>query len=190
MKLSEFDYVLPGELIAQYPCRVREDARLMVVNRKAATITHRVFRDIGEYFDAGDLLVANDTKVRTCRLRARRASGGKVEVLLLGKKTGAIFDALLKPARVRLGETVRFEGNGLCGQISGKNQITFNTDDEQQIYSHGDMPLPPYIKRAPEALDRLVRFLDEQHVVREGNKQARRAPNARRRAGTTFRRVT
>ena len=153
MKLSEFDYELPKELIAQYPLLEREDARLMVVNRETEKITHGVFRDIEQYVFRQDLLVVNDTRVLPSRLCAFRASGGKVEILLLERKSGSTFYALIKPARLKVGETISFNNNGVCCRITAKNEVTFNVENTEKIYAHGTMPLPPYIKRKPVTLD-------------------------------------
>jgi len=79
MKLSDFDYILPKELIAQYPLKERDDARLLVLNRKEETIEHRIFKDIRDYLIKDDLLTLNDTKVLPSRLIGSRATGGKRE---------------------------------------------------------------------------------------------------------------
>lgn len=153
LKLSDFDYLLPKELIAQYPLEERDACRLLVLNRKNKNIEHRVFKDIVDYFKEGDLLVLNNTKVLPCRLKGARKTGGKVEVLLLKRKDGLTFNALIKPSRIKLGEKVIFDGDRISGQIVAKNEITFNAKDEDSLYNLGSMPLPPYIKRDPEDLD-------------------------------------
>ena len=102
MNLSDFDYILPKELIAQYPRKIRDQARLMVINRRTSKIEHAVFGSLGSYLAAFDLLVLNDTRVLSCRLIGARASGGKAEALLLGVKNGVTFNALLRPARLKL----------------------------------------------------------------------------------------
>ena len=83
LRLSDFNYYLPKNLIAQYPLKERDLARLLVLNRKKQTIEHRVFKDIINYLNPNDLLVLNNTKVLPCRLRGNRLTGGKAEVLLL-----------------------------------------------------------------------------------------------------------
>ena len=98
MQLSDFDYCLPKELIAQYPLKEREEARLLVLERKSSKLEHRVFKDAAEYILPPDLLVLNDSKVAPCRLFGRRPSGGKVEVFLLKKKEGLTFEAMISPA--------------------------------------------------------------------------------------------
>ncbi len=154
MKLSDFDYSLPKELIAQYPLKDRDQARLMVVHRDASLIEHRVFKDISEYFSKNDLLVLNNTKVDNCRLIGRRSTGGKVELLLLNLKQGLTFHSLLKPARLKLNEIIRFDHDGIYCEITGRNEVTFHAPDVDAVYVLGKTPLPPYIKREPEDLDR------------------------------------
>ncbi|MFH0762659.1 MAG: tRNA preQ1(34) S-adenosylmethionine ribosyltransferase-isomerase QueA [Candidatus Omnitrophota bacterium] len=153
MHLSDFDYNLPKELIAQYPLQVRDSARLMVLDRKSQSIEHRAFRDITGYLKKGDLFVLNDTKVLRSRLKGRRVSGGKVEVLLLNHKERLTFRALIKPARIKIGETISFGNDEISGLISAKNEITFHVEKPGSVYELGVMPLPPYIKREPEELD-------------------------------------
>jgi len=153
MKLSDFDYHLPKELIAQHPLEKRDEARLLVVQRQTGDIAHRIFKDVGEYLRQDDLLVLNNTKVLTCRLSGRRPSGGRVEVLLLNKKDGLIFEALIKPARVKIGENIAFNGGKISAWRSSKNEVTFQAPSAQAVYQLGKMPLPPYIKREPQDSD-------------------------------------
>jgi len=176
-KLSDFDYHLPKELIAQYPLKKRDNARLLVLDRATGSIKHSSFGELESYLDPGDLLVLNNTKVLRCRLIGRRGTGGRVEVFLLKKKKsrllsrrpdrivgerdsapgrnleGASFEALIKPTRVKLQEQIIFNGGKTLGVIKGKREIDFNTADTEKIYSLGRMPLPPYIKRDAEKLD-------------------------------------
>ncbi|MDP2905524.1 MAG: tRNA preQ1(34) S-adenosylmethionine ribosyltransferase-isomerase QueA [Candidatus Omnitrophota bacterium] len=154
MNLSDFDYILPKDLIAQYPQKKRDEARLMVLNRRTRAIEHTVFSALGANLAANDLLVLNDTRVLSCRLIGSRASGGKAEALLLGVKNGVTFNALLKPARLKLNERISFDSGAIFGVISGRNEITFEAADLGEVYRHGCMPLPPYIKRQAEELDR------------------------------------
>jgi len=172
MKLSDFDYVLPKELIAQYPQKERDTARLLVLNRKLGTIEHRIFKDIINYFRNDDLLVLNNSKVLPSRLTGSRVTGGKVEVLLLNHKSGLTFNALVRPSRIKVGEKIIFSplanmskerrgemplaginGQAIRCEMTGNNEVTFYAPDIDTIYRHGVMPLPPYIKRAPEELD-------------------------------------
>ncbi len=157
MKLVDFDYYLPKESIAQYPLEKRDAAKLLVLNRKTEKIEHRIFKDITDYLEKDDLIVANDTKVLNCRLKGRRLTGGKVELLLLSKNQNddRTFDALIKPGRIKFGEKIIFDGGKIYGTISAKRQITFSTANINTIYNLGVMPLPPYIKREPEKLDNI-----------------------------------
>ncbi|MFA5411479.1 MAG: tRNA preQ1(34) S-adenosylmethionine ribosyltransferase-isomerase QueA [Candidatus Omnitrophota bacterium] len=173
MRLSDFDYDLPKELIAQYPLKERDSARLLVLNRKDGTIEHRVFKEITDYLRQGDLLALNDTKVLSCRLKASRLTGGRVEILLLSRKQGFVFDALLKPARLKIGEKVIFNGGNISATLSAKNELTFEADDIDGIYDLGKMPLPPYIKREPVDSDNL-----DYQTVYARNKGAVASPTA------------
>lgn len=154
MQLTDFDFNLPKELIAQYPLEERDAAKLLVIDRKKNSIEHRIFKDIKDYFYKGDTLILNDTKVLPCRLKGVRKTGGKVEVLLLSQKQeGKVFKALIKPNRLKQGETIIFNSGKLSAEIISKNQIVFSTKDASSIYAYGQMPLPPYIKREPEVKD-------------------------------------
>lgn len=147
LKITDFDYDLPKELIAQYPLPKRDAARMQIINRRGCAVEDSFFTKLSDYLREGDLLVLNDTRVLAARLLGRRATGGRVEVLILGRKNGMTFRALLKPGRVKLGEKIIFNGQTLYGELTGKNEITFSTEDPEEIYRHGVMPLPPYIKR-------------------------------------------
>lgn len=153
MRLSDFDYHLPQELIAVYPRTNREEARLLVLNRKENTIEHRIFRDIVEYLAPGDLLVLNDTKVLHCRLVGRRKTGGKVELLLLKHLGGLEFEALLKPGRLKMGEKIFFGSDAVSCSITDRDKAAFQAKSLDEIFALGKIPLPPYIKREPESLD-------------------------------------
>ena len=153
LKLTDFDYILPKELIAQYPLKERDAARLLVLDRKNGKIEHRFFKNITDYLERDDLLVLNNTKVLPSRLKGQRLTGGKVEILLLNRGDGLTFNALIKPSRIKIGEKVVFNGNKISGVVSAKNEITFSAPNINSVYNLGMMPLPPYIKREPEKLD-------------------------------------
>ncbi len=155
MRLSDFDYNLPKELIAQYPLKDRTACRLLVLNRKKATLEHRRFSDLKDYLKKDDLLVLNDSKVLSCRLRGERLTGGKVEILLLSQKSGLTFETLIKPARVKPREKIIFKDKKISCIVNAKNEITFSAGDIEEIYSLGVMPLPPYIKREPRGSDNI-----------------------------------
>jgi S-adenosylmethionine:tRNA ribosyltransferase-isomerase len=153
MKLSDFDYHLPKELIAQYPLPERDSARLLVLDRGTGKIEHEIFKDIIGYLKKDDLLVLNDTKVLPCRLKGKRISGGKVEVFLLKPQEGLVFEAMIKPARLRVGEKIIFPGSSITAEIIGRNEVKFNAKSLEDVYGLGVIPLPPYIKREAEEQD-------------------------------------
>jgi S-adenosylmethionine:tRNA ribosyltransferase-isomerase len=155
MRLSDFDYHLPKELIAQYPLIQRDEARLMVLDRADQTFEHGVFKSIQHYLKRNDLLVLNDTKVLPCRLFGKRATGGKVEVFLVDRKPHSTFKVMIRPGRVKQGEKIIFNGGNIYAQVKGKDEVVFNTDDISSIYGLGVMPLPPYIKREAEPSDNI-----------------------------------
>jgi S-adenosylmethionine:tRNA ribosyltransferase-isomerase len=156
VKLSDFDYSLPSELIAQYPLKERDSCRLLIVRRKDKTLEHRVFREVADCLRKEDLLVLNDTQVLPARLLGRRKTGGRVEALLINKKNGLTFEAWLKPGRLKIDEEVIFNGGSLKGIISAKNEIIFQAKSEAAVYRQGVMPLPPYIRRPAEPADNLT----------------------------------
>ncbi len=155
MELSRFDYSLPKELIAQYPLKKRDTAKLLVLNRKKGTIEHRVFKDILGYLQEEDLMVLNNTKVLPARLYGFRSSGGKIEVLLLEALNSQTFRAFIKPSRIRVGEKIIFDSGRVYGCVTARNEVTFNTRSPKGVYTLGEMPLPPYIKRRATDSDRL-----------------------------------
>ena len=159
MQLQDFDFALPPELIAQVPAARRDQARLMVVDRAQQRVTHDTFTNIGNYLHAGDVLVVNDTKVIPARLRGRKVgTGGKVEVLLLHELQTGTWEVLLKPAaKVRLGMTIAFGDGVLSGRIlersaGGTVVMQFTPVEIYAVLAQcGEVPLPPYIKRAGTA---------------------------------------
>ena len=160
-KLSDFDYFLPKENIAQVPALRRDLSRLLVADRKEHSFKHRRFSDIVDYFKKGDLLVLNDTKVIPARLLGHRRTGGKVEVLLLelavNSKERPCYRALIKPlSRLKNNETIFLEKGFSCRLADAKNKmITFDDQDALKIMRCiGRLPLPPYISRLPNASDR------------------------------------
>ena len=162
MRIEEFDYTLPPSLIAQYPSPQRGDSRVMVLHRSQGTIEHRDFRDILDYFHPGDLLVMNNTRVLPVRLIGKKESGGKCEILLIPSWNGArgIWEVLIKGARkIKRGARIQF-GKGLYGEVKevneGKGKICFSGQGEvmEILQKIGHIPLPPYIKREDEPLDK------------------------------------
>jgi S-adenosylmethionine:tRNA ribosyltransferase-isomerase len=112
MKLSEFNFSFPKELIAEYPSPNRDEARLMVINRKTGKIEHKIFKDILQYFNAHDVIILNDTKVYPARLFGRKEkTGATIEVFLLRELNRETFlwDVLVDPARkIRIGNKLYF----------------------------------------------------------------------------------
>lgn len=166
MKLEDFDYDLPDSLIAAYPARDRASSRLLVIRRQTGEIIHTIFAELGQFLDPGDVLVLNDTKVFPARLRGRKESGGKVEVLLVERfpEAGrslwiAMVDAAKKP---RLGGRLRFD-EGLVADVigdlgRGRFGLEFHPGSEFDALLDrlGAPPLPPYVtkQRDYDALDR------------------------------------
>ena len=156
MKLSDFDYELPKELIAQEPLRERSQCRLMVLDRKKRTIGHETFENIVDYLKSDDLLVLNDTKVIPARLFGKRSTGGRVEIFLLEKKNPTC-EALVRPSgRLKEGERITLE-SGAEAEILGRGEVgrivRFNRPIDEVLES-GHIPLPPYIDRVDLPTDR------------------------------------
>jgi S-adenosylmethionine:tRNA ribosyltransferase-isomerase len=166
MNLEEFDYELPQSLIAAVPSRERERSRLLVIRRQTGAIVHSVFSELGEFLDPGDLLVLNDTKVFPARLRGTKASGGRVEVLLLEQfpEAGrslwiALVDAAKKPplgSWLRFSEALSAEVIGDLGDGRFGLEFHHRGDFTAQLETLGEPPLPPYVRRqrAASAMDR------------------------------------
>ncbi len=142
-------------MIAQYPLENRQEARLLVLNRKNQEISHAVFKDISGFFRKNDLLVLNDTKVLLCRLIGKKTTGGRVEILLTQRINGTTFSCLVQPSRTKPGEKIIFAEGKITGILSARGQISFKQSDAEIIYNYGIVPLPPYIKREPEDLDKV-----------------------------------
>lgn len=153
MELLDFDYCLPKDLIAQYPKKARDSSRLMVLERWSNKIEHKKFSDLSGYLREGDLLVLNDTKVMPARLFGKRPTGGKVEILLISRKEGLVFEVMISPARIKVGEKIIFADGQFSGELLAKNIFSFSASDINQVYAQGVMPLPPYIKRAAQKED-------------------------------------
>lgn len=171
-KLSQFNFDLPTELVAQYPAEERDQSRLMVLHRKTGKIEHKIFKDILSYFGEGDTMIFNNTKVFPARLFGQKEkTGAKIEVFLLRELNhdARLWDVLVDPARkIRVGNKLYFEdehGNdALVAEVvdnttSRGRTIRFlfdGTEDEfvAELVKLGNTPLPKYIEREPEAIDR------------------------------------
>jgi S-adenosylmethionine:tRNA ribosyltransferase-isomerase len=169
MKLSQFKFDLPLNLIAQHPAKRREDSRMMVVHRKTGQIENKHFRDVMDYFDDKDVFVVNNTKVFPARMYGRKEkTGAKIEVFLLRElnKPNRLWDVIVDPARkIRVGNKLYFGDNDeLVAEVidnttSRGRTIRFlwdGTDDEfrQVLEILGETPLPKYIKRKPDEEDK------------------------------------
>lgn len=156
MKTSDFDYHLPEERIAYRPAAERENSKLMVLDRKTGEITHRKFFELPGLLRPKDLLVLNDTRVIPARLSGRKDSGERAEVLLVEKRDGRTWKCLVR--NPRRGLVIRFE-DGPSGRLFSGNPgewlIEFSEEADSYIDDSGGMPLPPYIKREPDAGDRV-----------------------------------
>ncbi len=168
MKLSHFNYNLPDGLLAEYPSEHRDEARLMVLNREKGTIEHRTFKDLVDYFDEGDILVFNNTKVFPARLYGNKEkTGARIEVFLLRELNAEsrLWDVLVDPARkIRIGNKLFFgEDSGLVAEVidnttSRGRTLRFLYDGtyeefRKKLNEMGETPLPKYIKRDVEPED-------------------------------------
>lgn len=168
MKLSQFKFTLPPELIAQYPSEERDGARLMVVHRKTGEIEHKIFKNIIEYFSEGDLMVYNNTKVFPARLNGNKEkTGARIEVFLLRELNAEnkLWDVLVEPARkIRIGNKLYFgEDESMVAEVidnttSRGRTLRFLYDGSREefkdaLYKLGMTPLPMYIHRDPEPED-------------------------------------
>jgi S-adenosylmethionine:tRNA ribosyltransferase-isomerase len=160
MRSDELDYALPPELIAQHAVEPRDSARLLVFDRSSGAVAHRIFRDLPELLGEGDLVVVNDTRVLPVRVRARRATGGAVEVLLLEPAGDGRWEALARPyRRLGVGETVSAGALELTiEERLGEGRVLVRPHApgslEAALEEVGEMPLPPYITEPLDDPDR------------------------------------
>lgn len=162
MKLEEFDYNLPEELIAQVPIQQRDESRLMVVDREKRTIEDKVFRDIIDYLEPGDCLVRNNTKVIPARLYGKKDTGANVEFVLLKRLDGDIWESIVRPGnKLKPGSKVIFGDGLLKAEIldvleDGTRKVKFEYDGifNEILDQIGLMPLPPYIHESLKENDR------------------------------------
>lgn len=169
MKLSQFRFDLPLNLIAQNPTKKREDSRMMVINRKTGQMENKHFRDILEYFDDKDVFVVNNTKVFPARMYGRKEkTGAKIEVFLLRElnRPNRLWDVIVDPARkIRVGNKLYFgDHDELVAEVidnttSRGRTIRFLWDDSEEEFRKmldfmGETPLPKYIKRKPDEDDK------------------------------------
>ena len=168
MKLSQFNFDLPEELIAEYPSENRDDARLMVIHRDTGEIEHRKFTDLLDYVDEGDVMIMNNTKVFPARMYGNKEkTGAKIEVFLLRElnRESLLWDVLVDPARkIRIGNKLYFgEDDSLVAEVIDNTTSRGRTlrflfdgpyeDFKKKITELGETPLPKYIKRETESTD-------------------------------------
>lgn len=165
MKLSEFKYSLTKNAVAKYPAEPRDAAKLLVLNKESGEMEEKVFKEIVDYFQRGDCLVLNETKVFPARLYGKKEkTNAKIEVMLLRelKKEERIWDVLVEPARkVRIGNKIYFDNYQFYCEVidnttSRGRTVRFSYDGNlfDVIQRIGEMPLPEYIKRDPEEIDK------------------------------------
>ena len=162
MKVSEFRFDLPEELIAQHPYDKRDEARLMVIDKKTQKIEHKIFKNVVDYLETGDCLVINNTKVLPARLYGKKETGANVEFLLLKRVEGDFWEAMVRPGnKLKPGTKVSFGDGILRAEIlevldGGNRRVKF---EYQGIFNEildqiGLMPLPPYIKETLKEKDK------------------------------------
>jgi len=163
LTLSDFNYELPEELIAQYPAEKRDGSRLLVLNKKSGAIEHKKFPHVVDYLNPGDVLIVNETKVFPARLFAMKdKTDTSVEVFMLRELGKELWEVLVKPARkVRVGNKLVIDGKYTCdvidNTVSGGRVVRFESNGEtvyEMLDQVGKWPLPPYNKRQAEALDK------------------------------------
>ncbi len=162
MQVSEFNYDLPEELIAQVPIKQRDESRLMVLDRENQTIEHKIFKDIIDYLNPGDCLVRNNTKVIPARIYGKKETGANVEFLLLNNIEGDIWETIVRPGnKLHSGTKVIFGDGILKAEIvdtmpGGTRKVKFEYKGifNEILDKIGLMPLPPYIHEELKERDR------------------------------------
>ena len=164
--LSDYDYDLPEDLIAQKPCDTRSDSRLLHIHRHTQALSHHRFADLPDLLQPGDLLVVNNTRVIPARLMGKKATGGRVEVLIIDyargmqqlEETGSFqCECLVRASKMPKTGSILYFSDRITGQVStvheGVCEIRFSggTQFVEYMKSAGSLPLPPYIKRGPDA---------------------------------------
>jgi S-adenosylmethionine:tRNA ribosyltransferase-isomerase len=183
MLVSEFDYDLPPEFIAQHPLPRRDDSRMMVVERKTAKINHGRFREFADFMNSDDLLVLNDTKVIPARVWGK-SGDAKIEFLFIKELGPGLWEVLCRPARrIRLGDSIcfapGFEARVEDVEEEGKRVLRFdNADVRAELGKVGYAPLPPYIKRAREDRSSRPEDLDRYQTIFARKEGAVAAPTA------------
>ena len=162
MKLSDFDYELPRELVAQHPPKLRDESRLIVLDRSGGDIRETLFSNFPRFLQEGDILAVNETRVIPARILGRRKSGGLVEIFLVRRVSERRWIAMVRPAsRLREGETVLVGERDLeitIGANAGEGErsviLPASIEENRFLEECGHVPLPPYIKREDDERDR------------------------------------
>jgi len=159
LKTTDFEYDLPEKYIAQSPIEPRDAAKLLVLDRESGKIEHSIFRQIGGYFNAGDLFVINETRVFPARLFGRKKdTGGKVEILLLNRQTDHIWEVIVKGRGLSIGKKLQIDDGPHAEVISvldgSKRLVRFMKPIEPFFKTAGHVPLPPYIHESLSDADR------------------------------------
>ncbi len=163
MRISEYDFKLPQGFIAQYPPEERDRSKLMILHRENESIEHKIFYRIVDYLEKGDGLVINQTRIFPARLFGKLENkDSKIEILLLKKIEEDVWEILVKPGRkAKIGQKLVFDQNGLSCEILDKSpaggrivKFSYDGDFFQIVDRIGVIPLPPYIKREPEIVDK------------------------------------
>ena len=162
MKLEEFDYELPEELIAQIPIEKRDESRLMILDREKREIEHKTFKNIIEYLEPGECIVRNNTKVIPARLYGKKDTGANVEFVLLKQLDGDIWESIVRPGnKLKIGAKVNFGDGLLEAEIldvldGGTRKVKFTYEGifNEILDKIGLMPLPPYIHKTLEKRER------------------------------------
>ena len=160
MRVDDFDYTLPEDLIADRPCPERNHSRLMVVHRQSGEIDHRCFQDLSQILASGDLLVTNDTEVIPARLfGTKRGGGAKIEILLLEERSSLVWECIAQRAiRLSEGTVIDFGRGGSCEvlEVLGEGRFVFqflpDIGWKDFLVLNGEVPLPPYILKKRESL--------------------------------------
>jgi len=154
MQLSEFDYILPDELIAQLPTEKRADSKMMVLNKSSKTIEHKHFFDIVDLLDKDDVLILNDTKVIPARIFGKKTTGASVEIFLLKEKENKFWEALLKPSKrinegtiIAVSDELAVKAHTIIEGGKWLVELVYCGDIYNILDKVGNIPLPPYIER-------------------------------------------
>lgn len=159
MKLEDFNFELPEDLIAKYPCANRDESRMLVYDRASGEIAHKDFKDIVSYFNPGDVLVRNQTKVLPARFYVQNQHGTQIEILILKNTKDQVWSALAKPAkRLKQSRTQYFIKDRAVEIYRDEDEIFLDFLNQENyeyiIQNLSEMPIPPYFKRSAEDLDK------------------------------------